>query len=96
MLWQFLKEAGQHLAPDGQIWLIISDLAELIGLRDPSQLASWFAENELTCQDSFSAGPTHKKIKDASDPLHACRVREQTTLYVLKVRPPSCPPLAGE
>jgi methylase of polypeptide subunit release factors len=84
MLQQFLKDARSRLAQDGQIWLIVSNLAELIGLRDSDELHTWFTQNRLAVETKYSASPIHKKIKDADDPLHECRAKEVTTLFVLK------------
>lgn len=48
MLRGFLQDAGKHLAPQGEVWLILSDLAEHLQLRTREALLDWFAEAGLT------------------------------------------------
>ncbi|MFL5263274.1 MAG: methyltransferase [Anaeromyxobacteraceae bacterium] len=74
-----------HLAPDGEAWLILSDLAELLGLRAQGELAARFAAAGLEVRATLAARPSHPRARDASDPLAAARARERTTLYVLGV-----------
>src|SRR5690606_4515625 len=38
MLNAFLRGLPEHLEPGGEAWLIMSDLAELLGLREPNYL----------------------------------------------------------
>jgi predicted RNA methylase len=83
MLSGFLAGLREHLTPRGRGALIISNLAELLGLRAPDALEAMFAANGLTCVRRINQEPKHGKAKDVDDPLHAVRSREVTTLYEL-------------
>jgi hypothetical protein len=47
MLRGFLAGLSAHLEPGGEGWLILSDLAEHLGLRPREQLLAWIAEAGL-------------------------------------------------
>jgi Ribosomal protein L11 methyltransferase (PrmA) len=83
MLKGFLDGLPKHLSANGRGALIISNLAELLGLRDPDFLTNLFTEYALKCTARFEVTAKHGKAKDTSDPLHAARSKEVTTLYVL-------------
>jgi len=83
MLKGFLSQLKEHLLPDGEGWLILSDLAEHLQLRSRNELLSWIAEAELTVIEKRDARPTHPKVSDASDPLHQARKAEVTSLWRL-------------
>ncbi len=78
MLKGFLQKARQHLEPGGQLWLIMSDLAQLLGLRAVNELTQLFSENGLRVLAVYEAKPTHARASDRSDPLHEARVQETT------------------
>ncbi len=80
---RFLSGAAQHLAPGGEVWLILSDLAERLGLRAASYLPDRFAAAGLRVLSQASTPPTHGRAQDAADPLHAARAAERTSLYRL-------------
>ena len=79
----FLQALPGHLAPGGEGWLLMSNLAELLGLRTPEYLQSKFAEAGLHVKWKCAAAARHPKAKDAEDPLHEARSKELTTLYCL-------------
>ena len=83
MLRGFLAGLAAHLAPQGEGWLILSDLAEHLGLRAPGELQALFDAAGLTVLGRETARPRHPKATDASDPLHAARSREVTSLWRL-------------
>ena len=83
MLRAFLEGLKDHLAGHGRGVLLISNLAVLLGLREPDFLKNEFERCGLTLRASFSTQAKHGKAKDAGDPLHAVRSREVTTMYVL-------------
>jgi SAM-dependent methyltransferase len=83
MLRGFLAGLGGHLAPQGEGWLILSDLAEHLGLRTREELAGWIAAAGLRVLARDDMRPRHPKAQDASDPLHAARAREVTSLWRL-------------
>ncbi|MGN1057380.1 MAG: methyltransferase, partial [Comamonas sp.] len=84
MLRGFLQGVRAHLLPDGEAWLILSDLAEHLGLRSRAELLSWIEAAGLYVVFRMDTQPTHGKAQDASDPLHAARAQEVTSLWRLK------------
>jgi methylase of polypeptide subunit release factors len=88
MLKSFLAKAGLHLQEQGEVWLIISDLAEHLGLRGPQDLEKWIAESNLKIIDVLKTKPKHGKATDEEDFLHAARSKEVTKLWRLKRRFP--------
>jgi len=84
MLRAFLAGAGARLAPGGEAWLIVSDIAERLGLREPGQLQRWMADGGLQLIERLDARPAHGKAFDRDDPLHAARAAEITSLYRLQ------------
>jgi methylase of polypeptide subunit release factors len=83
MLRGFLNGLAAHLAPGGEGWLIISDIAEHLGLRSRQQLLDWIAAAGLRVIDRLDTRPRHGKAQDAGDPLHAARAAEVTSLWRL-------------
>ena len=85
MLKGFLGGLKNHLSPDGEGWLILSDLAEHLGLRTKAELQSWIEESGLKIIDRLTIRPTHKKALDQADPLYRARAAEVTSLWRLAV-----------
>jgi 16S rRNA G1207 methylase RsmC len=83
MLNGFLSQLKEHLLPEGEGWLILSDLAEHLQLRSRDELLSWIAAAGLTVIEKRDARPNHPKVNDASDPLHQARKAEVTSLWRL-------------
>jgi len=83
MLRGFLAGLAAHLAPGGEGWLILSDLAEHLGLRPREQLLGWIAEAGLRVLERRDVRPQHPKVQDGSDPLHTARAAEVTSLWRL-------------
>lgn len=81
MLRGFLDRVRDHLNPGGEVWLILSDLAEHLGLRSRPDLVGWFADAGLRVVDRLSAVPRHRK---ADDGLRSAREKEVTTLWRLR------------
>ncbi|WP_241228462.1 methyltransferase [Corynebacterium hylobatis] len=86
MLLQFLTGLPHHLTDDGEGWLILSDLAELLGLRSRQMLLDAIDEAGLHVIDRLDTAPTHRRAKDSSDLLHAARSREVTSLWRLQTK----------
>ncbi len=84
MLHAFLRGGAAHLAQGGQVWLVMSNLAELLGLRGAHDLANWFAQYGWRVVGSLKTTPQHRKASDRSDPLAFARQREITTLHILE------------
>ena len=85
MLKGFLTGVNAHLNDEGEAWLILSDLAEHLGLRSNEELQKWIADAGLSVVEKLDIAPKHAKSTDQSDPLYAARVKEVTSLYRLKV-----------
>jgi methylase of polypeptide subunit release factors len=84
MLKGFLNGVGAHLNSKGEAWLIISDLAEYLGLREPEDLNNWIKNAGLSLIECLTIQPRHSKAMDEDDPLHAARSKEVTQLWRLK------------
>ncbi len=85
MLRGFLAGLAEHLTPGGEGWLIISDIAEHLGLRSRAELEGWIAAAGLRVLGRIDTRPQHSKAADRSDPLHAARAAEVTSLWRLGV-----------
>ena len=85
MLRGYLQGLSAHLAPQGEGWLIMSDLAEHLGLRGRDELATLIADAGLRVIDRLDARPVHPRATDPNDPLHAARAAEITSLWRLSV-----------
>lgn len=83
MLRGFLAGLAEHLEPGGEGWLILSDLAERLGLRSRAELRAAIAGAGLEVRGRIDARPEHPRARDASDPLHAARAAEITSLWRL-------------
>jgi len=89
MLRAFLAGLAAHLEPDGEGWLLLSDLAEHLGLRSRAELLAAVAAGGLKVAGRIDARPDHPRAKDETDPLHAARAAERTSLWRLKaISPP--------
>lgn len=85
MLKGFLSGLAEHLSPKGEGWLILSDLAEHLGLRTRAELEGWIAAGGLKVIGKLDTKAEHKKVQDESDPLHAARAAEVTSLWRLSL-----------
>lgn len=83
MLRGFLAALLSHLAPGGEGWLLLSDLAEHLGLRTRAELLDAIESAGLKVLGRTDARPKHPKAADESDPLHAARAAEVTSLWRL-------------
>ena len=83
MLKGFLAGLSAHLTAKGEGWLILSDLAEHLGLRTRAELEGWIEAGGLKVLDKIDTKAEHKKVQDESDPLHAARAAEMTSLWRL-------------
>lgn len=83
MLKGFLAGLKAHLCEGGEGWLILSDLAEHLGLRTREALLGWITDAGLQVLGRMDVKPAHNKTRDESDPLHAARAAEVTSLWRL-------------
>lgn len=79
----FLSGLAAHLSPGGEGWLLMSNLAELLGLRAAGFLAERIVAAGFEVKWQKSTPAKHPKAHDPDDPLHAARSREITTLFCL-------------
>jgi hypothetical protein len=86
MLRGFLRALPAHLEPGGEGWLILSDLAEHLGLRTRAQLLEEFESAELRVVGRNDVLPRHPRAADKTDPLHIARAAEITSLWRLAAR----------
>ncbi|WP_327720683.1 class I SAM-dependent methyltransferase [Streptomyces sp. NBC_00490] len=86
MLHGFLDGLAGHLAPGGEGWLVLSDLAEHLGLRSRGELLSAIDGAGLRVRGRIDTRPRHRRATDPGDPLHAARARETTSLWRLAAR----------
>ncbi len=83
MLRGFLQGTKQHLAEQGEVWLILSDLAEHLQLRTREELLGWIADAGLEVKYRLETQPKHGRSQDETDPLYAARSAEITSLWCL-------------
>lgn len=88
MLKGFLAGLAAHLSPGGEGWLILSDLAEHLGLRSREEWMAWVHAAGLHVLGRLDTRPVHGRSVERSDALHAARSAEVTSLWRLGVRPP--------
>ncbi|MES1980649.1 MAG: class I SAM-dependent methyltransferase [Pseudomonadota bacterium] len=86
MLLGFLNGLAAHLEPKGEGWLILSDIAEHLGLRTREWLLAAIDAAGLKVIDRLDATPHHPKAADATDALHAARAAEVTSLWRLAAK----------
>ena len=85
MLRGFLAKLPGHLEPGGEGWLILSDLAEHLGLRTRARLLEEFDAFGLRVVGRNDVPPRHPRAADTADPLHLARAAEITSLWRLAV-----------
>ncbi|MBF6099543.1 class I SAM-dependent methyltransferase [Nocardia cyriacigeorgica] len=83
VLHRFLDGLAAHLTPAGEGWLVLSDLAEHLGLRPRGALPARIAAAGLRVVSRHDTQPRHARATDAADPLHEARRREVTSLWRL-------------
>jgi hypothetical protein len=86
MLHGFIGGLAAHLEPGGEGWLVLSDIAEHLGLRTREELLAAFDAAGLKVAGRTEVRPHHPKVADVTDPLHAARAAEMTSLWRLVVR----------
>ena len=67
-------------------WLILSDLAEHLGLRPRAELLALIEAAGLEAVGKIDTRPRHPKAFDPDDPLHVARAAELTSLWRLAAR----------
>lgn len=85
MLLGFLNGLAGHLEPGGEVWLVLSDISEHLGLRTRDELLAAIDKAGLKVVDRSEVRPDHPRTMDADDPLYAVRTKEMTSLWRLGV-----------
>lgn len=83
MLKGFLAGLAAHLAPNGEGWLLLSDIAEHLGLRTREELLGMIGAGGLKVLNRTEVRPEHPKAEDSTDPLYIARSKEVTSLWRL-------------
>jgi hypothetical protein len=83
MLRGFLKGLAAHLETGGEGWLILSNFAEQLGLRTRDELLAAIEGAGLRVAGRLDVRPHHPKASRVTDPLHAARAAEVTSLWRL-------------
>jgi SAM-dependent methyltransferase len=86
MLRGFLGALPVHLEREGEGWVILSNLAEHLGLRPRSELLAMYHAAGFKVVNRSDARPKHPRASDETDPLHAARAAEVTSLWRLALR----------
>ncbi len=86
MLRGFVSGLAAHLESDGEAWLILSDIAEHLGLRSRAELLQIFGAGGVKVIARSDVRPHHPRVADTDDPLHAVRAAEVTSLWRLGLR----------
>jgi len=89
MLKGFLSGLKDHLLNSGEAWLILSDLAEHLGLRTREELLTWIEQADLKVLERLDTKPHHSKVFDKTDALYAARSKEITSLWRLAAKLPN-------
>jgi methylase of polypeptide subunit release factors len=86
MLKGFLENLKDHLLIGGEGWLILSDLAEHLGLRAREELLAWIQDAGLEVAGRLDTKPQHQKVFDKTDALYLARAKEMTALWRLRIQ----------
>ncbi|RRO16681.1 class I SAM-dependent methyltransferase [Saccharopolyspora rhizosphaerae] len=89
VLHRFLGGLAEHLEPGGEGWLVLSDLAERLGLRTRAELLDRIADAGLRVEARYDTAPRHPRASDPTDPLHSARREEVTSLWRLTAGSPA-------
>src|SRR5699024_12434022 len=84
MLRGFLAGLGDHLAPDGAAWLVLSDLAEPLGLRPRGKLLPLIDRAGLALLGQLATPARRPRAQADRGPTHAARRQGGPTLWRLR------------
>lgn len=80
---RFITGVPNHLSEGGVAALLISDLAERLGLRGPGDIEHMVAQSGMQVLSTTDTPAAHGRARDISDPLHEARASERIKLLVL-------------
>lgn len=78
---RLVRALPARLVPGGEAWIVLSDLAERLGLRPAGAVEALAAAAGLSVRAVREIAPAHPRARDRADPLHAARAAERTRLY---------------
>lgn len=79
---RFVEGARARLSEEGVVAILVSDLAERIGLREPGHVVGLGESAGLRHLSTFDAQASHGRARDGGDPLHAARAAERVQLVL--------------
>ncbi len=91
LLERLIGALADHLAEGAEAWLVLSDLAERLGLRPMGMLEATLERAGLRVAFTLEALPSHPRARDAGDPLAEARRAERTRLFGLAATPRDLP-----
>jgi len=77
---RWLAGLAAHTHPQGEGWLVLSDLAEHLGLRAPGEVERCVTAHGLTVKWQHDLPASHRRARDVDDPLHAARSTERVVI----------------
>jgi SAM-dependent methyltransferase len=83
VLGRLVAGLAARIAPGGAAWLVLSDLAERLGLRARGELERRLAEGGLRVTSTLETRPAHPRAREGDGPLARARAAEVTRLYEL-------------
>ncbi|MGI9001910.1 MAG: methyltransferase [Pseudonocardia sp.] len=83
MLTTFVHRLPDHLTDNGEAWLLLSDLAEQLGLRTRTELTDMFIRAGLIVRGRLDTHPRQRRARSGSDPLASFRTAETISLWRL-------------
>lgn len=83
MLYGLVMGLPAALREGGEAWIVLSDLAERLGLRAPGHLGQLAERAGLRIADVLEARPSHPRAKDREEPLWEARASEVVRLWRL-------------
>jgi len=83
MLYGLVMGLPGALREGGEAWIVLSDLAERLGLREPDHVEGLARRAGLRIADVLEARPSHPRARDREDPLHEARAAEVVRLFRL-------------
>ncbi|WGW12337.1 methyltransferase [Saxibacter everestensis] len=87
MLSRLISDLPNHLTEHGECWLVLSDLAERLGLRSREQFIDMLDQAGLSVAGRLHTSPRHPRALDGQDPLASIRAAEVVTLWRLRAKP---------
>ena len=92
---RFLRDVNKHLSPGGTVFLIVSDLAERLGLDAPDAVKQMIASTPDFAIVSTHVTPSYKTAEANASPLEKVRAEEKMIVFTIRSTAPSSPTSAA-